>query len=39
VLKGKDAKRFIDQDKRPTDEKHQEHLKECLETYKKNPIK
>ncbi|KKL85942.1 hypothetical protein LCGC14_1949670 [marine sediment metagenome] len=39
VLEGKDAKRFIEQDKKPLSSKQKEYLKNCLEIYEKNPIK
>ena len=39
ALKGKDANRFIKQDKKPLKSEQKQHLKKCLETYTKNPIK
>jgi len=39
ALKGKDANRFIKQDKKPLKSGQKQHLKKCLETYTKNPIK
>ena len=39
ILVGKDAKRFIDQDKRPLTSEEKDDLRRCLEIYKKNPIK
>lgn len=39
TLEGKEAEEFIKQDKNPLDKKQKEHLKKCLEVYKKNPIK
>jgi hypothetical protein len=39
VLKGKDAKRFIEQDTKPLSSEQKEYLKKCQETYEKKPIK
>ena len=39
VLKGKDAKRFIEQDTKPLSSEQKEYLKTCQETYEKKPIK
>lgn len=39
ILTGKDAKRFIEQDKKPLTQKQKDHIKECLELYLKKPIK
>jgi hypothetical protein len=39
TLEGKDANEFIRQDRKPLSRKQKEHLKKCLETYRKNPIK
>ena len=39
TLKGKDAEEFMKQDKKPLSSEQKAHLKKCLETYKKNPIK
>lgn len=39
VLEGKDAKRFIEQDKKPLSSKQKKYLEKCKEIYEKNPIK
>jgi hypothetical protein len=39
TLEGKEAERFIKQDKKPLSRRQKAHLKQCLELYKKNPIK
>jgi len=39
ILEGKEAKKFIEQDKKPLSEKDKKHLEKCLEIYKNNPIK
>ncbi len=38
-LEGKNAKDLIEQDSRPLSSVQKEHLKKCLEIYRKNPIK
>jgi hypothetical protein len=39
ALEGEEAEKFVKQDKRPLSRRQKEHLKRCLELYKKNPIK
>jgi hypothetical protein len=39
ILEGEDAEKFFEQDKEPLSRRQKEHLKQCLELYKKNPIK
>ena len=39
TLKGEDAKSFIKQDKKRLSREQKEHLEECSEVYKKNPIR
>lgn len=39
ALEGKDADKFIKQDKEPLSRAQKERLSKCLEVYKKNPIK
>lgn len=39
TLEGKDAEKFIKQDKKPLSSAQKKHLKKCLELYEKNPIK
>ena len=39
ILKGKDAKRFLAQDRQPLSAEKREHLRKCLELYRKNPVK
>jgi len=39
TLEKENAKKFIRQDKKPLSREQTEHLKQCLEIYKKNPIK
>lgn len=38
TLKGKEAEKFIEQDKKPLTSEQKEHLKRCYEVYKKHPI-
>jgi len=38
VLKGKEAKNFVKQDKKPLTDRQKAFLDECLAVYKKNPI-
>ena len=38
TLKGKEAKDFIDQDKKPLSKTEKAHILKCVEIYKKNPI-
>ena len=37
TLEGKDAERFVKQDKKPLSKAQKAHLAKCLEVYKKNP--
>jgi hypothetical protein len=39
TLEGKEADEFIKQDKKPLSRRQKAHLQQCLELYKKNPIK
>lgn len=39
VLKGKAAKEFISQDKKPLTEKQRKFLAEAVELYRKHPVK
>ena len=39
VLKGKDAKKFIEQDVKSLSSKQKEYLEKCRVIYEKNPIK
>jgi hypothetical protein len=39
TLTGEDARKFIQQDRKPLSSRHKDHLKKCLEIYEKNPIK
>lgn len=39
TLEGKDAEKFIKQDKKPLSSEQKEYLKKCLEKYEKNPIR
>ena len=39
ILEGKDAERFVMQDKKPLTTAQKAHLVKCFEVYKKNPIK
>lgn len=38
VLKGKDAKRFLERMKKPPTEEEVEFLKKAIKTYKENPF-
>ncbi|MCJ7559597.1 hypothetical protein MUO79_03130 [Candidatus Bathyarchaeota archaeon] len=39
TLEGEEAEKFVRQDRKPLSRRQKEHLKQCLELYKKNPIK
>jgi hypothetical protein len=39
VIEGKDAEKFISQDKKRLSSAEQVHLEKCRAVYKKNPIK
>ena len=39
TLEGKDAERFVEQDKKPLSKEQKAHLNRCREVYKQNPIK
>jgi hypothetical protein len=39
TLEGKDAEKFIAQDKTPLTTEQKAHLEKCRAVYKKNPIK
>lgn len=39
ILRGKEAKRFIKQDKKPLNSSQKNYLEKCREIYEKNPIK
>jgi hypothetical protein len=39
TLEGKDAEKFVKQDRAPLSRQQKKHLNKCLELYKKNPIK
>ena len=38
ILKGKDAKKFIKQDRKPLSDEKKTYLKKCLNIYKNNPV-
>ncbi len=39
TLEGKDAERFVEQDKKPLTTAEKAHLVKCRELYEKNPVK
>lgn len=39
TFEGEDAKKFIEQDKKPLSSAQRKHLEKCVEIYEKNPIK
>lgn len=39
ILRGKEAEKFIEQDKEPLSEEEIKHLEKCKDIYKKNPIR
>jgi len=39
TIKGKDAEKFVAQDKKPLSSAEKIHLEKCRATYRKNPIR
>ncbi len=39
ILKGEEAKKFIEQDSKPLNNEKKEYLKKCQKIYEKNPLR